>query len=79
MTGITEVSFSILYLITIIVALAGNALLIYIVWKKLGKRNVTSFLFVNMAVADLLIAVFQMPISIAMFYFQHIQIPCKII
>jgi len=75
MTGITEVSFSILYLVTIIVALAGNAMLIYIVWKKLGKRNVTSFVFVNMAVADLLVAVIQMPVSIAMFYF-HFQTPC---
>ena len=72
-------SFSVVYIITMIVALAGNALLIYIVWKKLGKRNVTSFLFVNMAVADLLIAVFQMPISLAIFYFHHIQIPCKIL
>ena len=69
-------SFSIVYIITMIVALAGNTLLIYIVWKKPATRNLTSFLFVNMAVADLLVAVFQMPISIAFFYFQHIQIPC---
>ncbi|XP_020616831.1 tachykinin-like peptides receptor 86C [Orbicella faveolata] len=77
MTGITEVSFSIVYAITMIVALAGNTLLIYIVWKKPGTRNLTSFMFVNMAVADLLVAVFQMPISIAIFYFHHIQIPCE--
>ena len=76
MTGITEVSFSIVYAITMIVALAGNTMLIYIVWKKPETRNLTSFLFVNMAVADLLIAVFQMPISIAIFYFHQIQIPC---
>ena len=78
MTGITEVSFLIVYIITMIVALAGNTLLIYIVWKKPATRNLTSFLFVNMAVADLLVAVFQMPISIAFFYFQHIQIPCEL-
>ena len=58
------VSLTVLYVITMIVALAGNTLLIYIVWKKPGARNVTSFLFVNMAVADLLVAVFQMPFSI---------------
>ena len=74
MTGITEVSFSIVYIITMIVALAGNTLLIYIVWKKPATRNLTSFLFVNMAVADLLVVIFQMPISIAFFYFH--QIPC---
>ena len=76
MTGTTEVSFSIVYAITMIVALAGNTLLIYIVWKKPDTRNLTSFLFVNMAVADLLIAVFQMPISITIFYFFHI--PCEL-
>ena len=69
MTGVTEVSFSMVYATTMIVALGGNTLLIYLVWKKPETRNLTSFLFVNMAVADLLIAVFQMPISIAMFYF----------
>ena len=74
MTGITEVTFSIVYIITMIVALAGNTLLIYIVWKKPATRNLTSFLFVNMAVADLLVVIFQMPISIAFFYFH--QIPC---
>ena len=62
------VSLTILYVITMIVALAGNTLLIYIVWKKPGARNPTSFLFVNMAVADLMVAVFQMPFNIIHFY-----------
>ena len=61
-------SLTILYVITMIVALAGNTTLIYIVWKKPRTRNLTSFLFVNMAVADLMVAVFQMPISITHFY-----------
>ena len=61
-------SLTILYVITMIVALAGNTLLIYIVFRKPGTRNLTSFLFVNMAVADLMVAVFQMPVSITHFY-----------
>ena len=61
-------SLTVLYVITMIVALAGNTLLIYIVWKKPGTRNLTSFLFVNMAVADLLVAVFDMPATITHFY-----------
>ena len=61
-------SLTILYVITMIVALAGNTLLIYIVFRKPGTRNMTSFLFVNMAVADLMVAVFQMPVSITHFY-----------
>ena len=61
-------SLTILYVITMIVALAGNTLLIYIVFRKPGTRNLTSFLFVNMAVADLMVAVFQMPVNITHFY-----------
>ena len=61
-------SLTILYVITMIVALVGNTLLIYIVWKKPGARNPTSFLFVNMAMADLLITILVMPLSIAHFY-----------
>ena len=61
-------SLTVLYVITMIVALAGNTLLIYIVWKKPETRNLTGFLFVNMAVADLLVAVFDMPSTIIHFY-----------
>ena len=61
-------SLTILYVLTMIVALAGNTLLIYIVFRNPGTRNLTSFLFVNMAVADLMVAVFQMPVSITHFY-----------
>ena len=70
MTGddVIVLSLTVLYVITMIVALAGNTLLIYIVWKKPETRNLTSFLFVNMAVADLMVAVFQMPVSITHFY-----------
>ena len=65
---IIVLSLAILYVITMIVALAGNTLLIYIVFRKPGTRNLTSFLFVNMAVADLMVAVFQMPVKIILFY-----------
>ena len=65
---ILALSMTVLYVITMIVALAGNTLLIYIVWSKPRTRNLTSFLFVNMAVADLMVAVFQMPVSITHFY-----------
>ena len=56
-----NLSMTVLYTTAMIVALTGNTLLIYIVWKKPETRNLTSFMFVNMAVADLLVAVFQMP------------------
>ena len=61
-------SFTILHALTMAVALVGNTLLIYIVWNKPATRSLTSFLFVNMAVADLLTTCFLMPTTLAHFY-----------
>ena len=63
-----ELGFTIAYAVIMIAALIGNTLLIYIVWKKPETRSLTSFLFINMAVADSLGAIFQMPVTIAHFY-----------
>lgn len=68
MEYIIELCFTIAYVIIMVVALTGNTLLIYIVWKIKETRVTTSFLFVNMAVADLLVTIFQMPVSIVHFY-----------
>ena len=58
---------TVLYSITMLIAFTGNIFLIYIVWKKPEVRSLTSFMFVNMAVADLLVSVIVMPVSIAHF------------
>ena len=58
----------VLYSITIIFSLAGNLLLIYIVTRRPEARKLTSFLFVNMAAADLLVTLIVMPVTIAMPY-----------
>ncbi|XP_020607163.1 pyroglutamylated RFamide peptide receptor-like [Orbicella faveolata] len=63
--GDTEVGFTVAFVVTMLVALVGNTLLIYIVWKKPETRTLTSFMFVNMAVADLLTTLLQMPITIS--------------
>ena len=68
MIDTTTLSFTIVYAMTMVVALVGNTLLIYIVWKKPATRNLTSFLFVNMAVADLLTTSFLMPVNLVHFY-----------
>ena len=60
--------FTIMYAITMLAALVGNSLLIFIVWKKPEVRSLTSFMFVNMAVADLLVTLVMMPWSITFFY-----------
>ena len=62
--------FTVMYCMIMLVSLVGNTLLIYIVWKKPEVRSLTSFMFVNMAVADLLVTLVMMPWSIAFFYTQ---------
>ena len=59
---------TVLYAITMVVAFAGNSFLIYIVWKKPEVRSLTSFMFVNMALADLLVTLVVMPWSISIIY-----------
>ena len=63
--GDLEVGFTVAFVVTMLVALVGNILLIYIVWKKPETRTLTSFMFVNMAVADLLTTLLQMPITVS--------------
>ena len=59
---------TVLYAITMLVAFAENGFLIYIVWKKPEVRSLTSFIFVNMAIADLLLTLVVMPSSISAIY-----------
>ena len=59
---------TVLYAITMLVAFAGNGFLIYIVWKKPEVRSLTSFIFVNMAIADLLLTLVVIPSSISFMY-----------
>ena len=65
---VIPITFSVLYALTMLASVLGNALLIYIVWQKPEVRSLTSFMFVNMAVADLLVTLVMMPWSIAHFH-----------
>ena len=56
---------TVMYAMTMLAALLGNTILIYIVWKRPAVQSLTSFMFVNMAVADLMVTVFMMPVSIS--------------
>ena len=46
----------------------GNILLIYIVRKRPDVRSLTNFMFVNMAVADLVVTLVVIPYAISDFY-----------
>ncbi|KAJ7381930.1 hypothetical protein OS493_038234, partial [Desmophyllum pertusum] len=59
---------TVLYSITMLVALTGNLLLILIMKRKPETRSLTGFLIVNMAVADLLVTFVVMPVSMAYLY-----------
>ena len=65
---IGNVVFTVLYGITIVLSVVGNTVLIFIVWKRPEVRSHNGFMFVNMAVADLLVTLFMMPWSIAQLY-----------
>ena len=65
---VIPITFTVLYALTMLASVLGNALLIYIVWQKPEVRSLTSFMFVNMAVADLLVTLVMMPWSIAHFH-----------
>ena len=56
---------TVMYAMTMLAALLGNTILIYIVWKRPALQSLTSFMFVNMAIADLMVTVFMMPVSIS--------------
>lgn len=50
-----------LYSVAMVISMFGNTTVIWIVHKNKRMRNLTHFLIVNMAVADLLITVLHMP------------------
>ena len=85
MSHIQNIVFTVLYIITMLVSLVGNMLLLYIVWKKPDVRSPTSFMFVNMAVADLLVTLVVIPYTVSNFYTDSMwpmtgligQITCK--
>lgn len=63
-TDEAKVILTVIYVLTMVVSFAGNTLLIYLVRKKQEVRSMTSSMFVNMAVADLLLTLVVMPFSI---------------
>lgn len=60
-----QVVLTVLYAIIFPIALLGNSLVLYVVFKRQSMRSVLNLLIVNMAIADLLVTVFIMPYSVA--------------
>ena len=64
-----QISLTAVYSVTFITALLGNVLLIHIIRQR-RPISAVSILIINMAVSDLLAALFTMPYSVAFFYVQ---------
>lgn len=60
-----QVILTVMYALIFPIALLGNSLVLYVVFKRQSMRSVLNLLIVNMAIADLLVTVFIMPYSVA--------------
>lgn len=60
-----------LYIVSFLVALIGNSLGIYIIWRRCGIRAATHLLIANLACSNLLIALVVMPTTVAFLYKEH--------
>ena len=58
-----KIGLTAIYLVLFIIAVAGNSLVAFLVLKRPGMKSPTNLLLVNMAVADILVAVFMIPLA----------------
>ena len=69
------VIFSIAYGLVFIFAVIGNILVIAVILKDPTMRNVTNYFILNLAVADILVAFFVLPITLLANIFSG-KLPC---
>ncbi|XP_020892440.1 neuromedin-K receptor-like, partial [Exaiptasia diaphana] len=67
-----QVVLTIGYAIIFPVALLGNSLVLYVVYRHQSLRNALNYLIVNMAIADLLVTILIMPYSTAYLFIQNL-------
>ena len=74
--------FSIAYGLVFIFAVVGNFLVIAVIFKTPAMRNVTNYFILNLALADILVAVFVLPITLLANIFSgkyNLILPYKIV
>lgn len=69
-----RIAITVIYVVLFFAAILGNAFVIYVVFKKPGMKSPTNLLLVNMAIADLLFAVFMYPLVLIRFYVRGLWI-----
>ncbi|KAK3093618.1 hypothetical protein FSP39_018206 [Pinctada imbricata] len=50
------------YVLVITLAICGNTLVIYTIWRNKSMHTVTNYYIVNLALSDLLVSLFVMPL-----------------
>ena len=63
-----KVAFTVIYVILFLAAVLGNVLVIYVVLHRPGMKSPTNLLLVNMAIADLLFALFMFPFALTRYH-----------
>lgn len=69
-----KIAITVIYGVLFLAAILGNVLVIYVVLKRPGMKSPTNLLLVNMAIADLLFAVFMYPFVLIRLYVRGLWI-----
>ncbi len=59
---------TIMYTLLFLVGIAGNALVIFVVWRNRDMRNSTNLFLTNLSISDLLVIIICMPSALLEFY-----------
>lgn len=58
------VIYSIAYVVVLVLGVVGNSLVVAVVCRNPRMQNVTNYFIVNLAIADVLVSVFCLPITL---------------
>lgn len=59
-----RVIYSVAYISIMIIAIAGNAMVVAVVYRNQSMHTVTNYFIVNLAVADIMVAVICLPMTL---------------
>lgn len=69
-----KIAITVIYSILFLAAILGNVLVIYVVLGRPGMKSPTNLLLVNMAIADLLFALFMFPLALIRYHVRGLWI-----
>ena len=69
-----KIAFTVVYVTLFLAAFVGNVLVIFVVLRRPGMKSPTNLLLVNMAVADLLFALFVYPLALTRYHVRGLWI-----